>query len=146
MMVLVTLALVSGLLFFNLEKSRQLQRDMSRKADLEAVAVALGVYRRMHETYPPAGGEEQIMACGEKGEEACVWNQPWSDGKYLYLEDLPSDPAVVLGKNWRQYGYRREEERFFLWAFLERSDPEAVLSAAKCAGQWQANQYVVCSE
>jgi type II secretory pathway pseudopilin PulG len=141
MVVILTLLITGGLLWFNLEKGKKLQRDLSRKADLERVKRALQFYYHLHKAFPPSSDSFEILGC--------VGNQRWEDDEFIYLESLPVDPKTFAGFDWPGYGYQanNEDSHFWLWAFLEREDdPEINSSWEKCPGEWKENQYVVCDD
>lgn len=145
--ILAALAVVLGLTFTNLEKSRRTQRDLNRFVDLGTITGALEVYRAKHALYPPATAGGRMRACGWQGLDECRWSEVWEDEKYIYAEKLPLDGLVALGRNWPDYFYQTPEDRgsYTLVVTLEGSYPDEVAAShQRCPGDWQPNQLVEC--
>ncbi|HUW21742.1 MAG TPA: hypothetical protein VMW41_03650 [Candidatus Bathyarchaeia archaeon] len=145
--IILTLIMVTAVSWFNLEKSRRLQRDLSRKTDLDRIIKAMGYYYQVYNSYPASSDNYKISACGSEGKSECIANQKWEDGEVIYLDYLPVDPKTFIDSRWPDYGYRAEAtgSSFWLWAYLENGEDSDIISAQeKCPGNWQKNQYVVC--
>ena len=147
LVVLVTLVVVGGLLWFNLERSWKMQRDLRRKVNLGEIMGAIGVYAGLNDGYPISSGDFVMLACGLEGSDPCLWGQKWGDGRYVYMELMPRDERALTDLDWPDYGYRLSEdgECFEIWAFFERSDdPDVAPSHERCPGDWNENQFVGC--
>jgi hypothetical protein len=148
LVVILTLLVVILLSWWNLEKGMRLQRDLSRKADLERISQGLALYWQVYQVFPEAGPKGEVLACGPEGKLACAFKQKWEDANGVYLDSFPADPRFSPRFNWSNYGYRvdSQEGRFWLWAFLERaSDEDIIPSQERCPGSWEENQYLICA-
>lgn len=143
--IILTVGLIAALSVWNIGRSYKLQRDLKRKADLGMVETALYAYFEIHQKFPESNGDQKILACGPSGGDVCQWGFAWQEGQYIYITPLPQEE--LIGEDWSDYAYRydKDEQKFWLWAFLERSDDtDLPLSHQVCPGNWQRNQYVVC--
>lgn len=82
-------------------------RDTQRKESLASIARALEMYYNDHKQYPPS---------------PLPWGEEFTDGKTIYMKQLPEDPADNF-----QYFYQQGPNgtSFKLYALLEHSeDPD----------------------
>lgn len=122
--ILVTVAIVSF-------RSSQIRgRDAQRKSDLKQISNALELFYSDYSKYPSEVGGV-IQACiynsatGSGG--SCTWgNDEFSDGKTIYLKNMPKDPSEDY-----TYYYRivdsPQNQKFQLFAYLENTeDPSCI--------------------
>ena len=102
-MVVIIIGVIFGISFVQLKTGEMKTRDARRKADVELVARALERYYLDYEKYPAATGSGQIVACGDKGQEACNWGSEDSlvdDNNVSYLKGLAKDPFDYKGQKY----------------------------------------------
>jgi hypothetical protein len=99
-----------------------------------------------YERYPLATGSGQMVACGDKGLEACNWGSDDSivdENNVSYLKGLAKDPFAYKGQN---YVYTVDETRgnFKIFVALEyKNDPGIRKNLTEgCGVGIQCNWYV----
>ncbi|OGM68647.1 hypothetical protein A2962_04755 [Candidatus Woesebacteria bacterium RIFCSPLOWO2_01_FULL_39_61] len=121
------IAILAAISIFSLNGARESGRDAKRKADLEAVASALELYKAdcnyYPNTIPAAGNQFTGTACGL--------------GANIYMEAIPGDPLAG-----QAYFYEPLScvvancTRFRFWAALEDpgTTPSACTGSPTCGG------------
>ncbi|NMA29902.1 MAG: type II secretion system protein [Candidatus Pacebacteria bacterium] len=115
LIVMIILALLSGLGLMAFGTIQQKSRDSRRKQDLANISKALDVYYNDYGVYPDSNAG-LILGCGNKGSEACNWGDPWQDDNdTLYMSALPQDPA----SNQNYFYDQLSANSYYLFASLE---------------------------
>ena len=92
-------------------------RDAQRKENLSSLKKALEMYYNDYGSYPESQ-EGKIKV----NDSQIDWGDEFSDGKTIYMKQLPQDPAGGL-----QYFYESSDGSYFkLYAFLEHSEDQDV--------------------
>ena len=115
LIVMVILAILSGLGLMAFGTIQQKSRDSRRKQDLANISKALDTYYNDYGVYP-ADSSGIILGCGLDGIEACDWGDVWEDDNgTLYMSALPQDPA-----NNQDYYYDQiDDNSYYFFARLE---------------------------
>ncbi len=105
-------------------------RDSQRKESLESIARALEMYYNDYGRYPAATGGKIL---------GISWGNEFTDGKTIYMKQLPADPA-----NNFQYYYETDTKGsyFKLYALLEHSedsDKGGPYGGTDCGGGEECN-------
>jgi hypothetical protein len=129
--IVLILAVLTAVTFFNLRLSQIKARDAQRKDDLRQIAKALGAYFEDHGIYPEAekaSGKMKACGCGS-GIVICDWDRDEGQREFcdekniVYMIKVPGDPA---GQPAYCYSSETGGNSFKLYAKLENSrDPEA---------------------
>jgi prepilin-type N-terminal cleavage/methylation domain-containing protein len=115
LIVMIILALLSGLGLMAFGTIQQKSRDSRRKQDLSSISKALETYYNDNEAYP-SSSVGVIEGCGVGASEACTWGEVWeTDDGALYMTALPQDP--VTSQNY--YYYQVDDNSYYLFAHLE---------------------------
>jgi general secretion pathway protein G len=118
LIVMVILAILSGLGLMAFGTVQMKSRDSRRKQDLANISKALDVYYNDYGAYP-ASTAGFIYGCAAGGAQACGWGDPWQDDKNtLYMSALPQDPDTS-----HNYFYHQvDNDSYYLFARLENED------------------------
>lgn len=150
LIVMIILAILSGLGLMAFGTIQMKSRDSRRKQDLASISKALDVYYNDYGVYPESSGGV-IYGCGIGGAEACTWGSAWEDDKgSLYMSALPVDPDV----SHTYYYHQVSDHSYYLFARLENElDSEVPVNAGNpsfytgyfCDGASLGCNYVVMS-
>lgn len=128
LIVMVILAILSGLGLMAFGTIQQKSRDSKRKQDLISISKSLETYYNDFGEYPNSDAVGNIVACGDGG-VSCPWGDPWQlyNGT-LYTSQLPQDPVK---SNSYFYLSVPADNGYYLFAFLENEeDPGVVMNGS----------------
>jgi len=128
LIVMIILALLSGLGLMAFGTIQQKSRDSRRKQDLANISKALDVYYNDYGVYPTSSMTGAIEGCAAGGAVICNWGDPWMDDNgTLYMSALPQDPVSK-----QHYYYQQiDASKYYLFAHLENElDKDATVDEA----------------
>lgn len=142
--VVVVLATIFGISFFQLKESEMKTRDAQRKSDVDLIVRSLESYYGDHQEYPAASPDGLIVSCGGLADQPCAWGEgPVRDIEGVtYLKQIPRDPFFDLG--WEYvYELDGESQKYKVYAALERSSDDAYKGnlTIQCGAHVQCNWY-----
>lgn len=128
LIVMVILAILSGLGLVAFGTAQQKARDNRRKQDLGNIVKVLETYYNDFGKYPDSDINGAILGCHAGAIQTCTWGEMWnnSTNETLYMTQLPKDPAKGIN-----YYYQNYSGGYYLFAFLENEkDPAAAKTVA----------------
>lgn len=128
------------LTFYSYQSSRKQARDLTKKADLNLIAIALGAYKSENGKYPASFEGMIAKACGCGVRADCGWGlgeKEFCDtNNIVYLKEMPYNKAdnIETPKSNKRYCYVSDTKTYKLYANLEYTrDPEAKFKS-ECNG------------
>lgn len=123
LIVIVMIALLTGLLLPNLLGMRERARDSKLKSELRELKTALQVFYGDYQSYPDDNGTGGMRGCGDRF-MVCTPGGVFQRDGVVYMQALPE-----------QFFYDQldDGEGFNIWSTLEnKSDEDATASQNKC--------------
>lgn len=135
LIVIAILGILSTLGVGNFQTSRIKARDISRKADLQAIAKSLEAYANDHRSYPISTNNK--ITCDVA--TICDWGTPFKDLKgTIYIAKLPDST--------QNYIFESDGTEYTLYARLENpNDPSIDNSITKTCGTPRCNYKIMSS-
>lgn len=126
LVVISIIGVLAGLIVSNMSAARDRASDARKKSEMKNIQTALANYYNDYGVYPSGGYPIfNIMGCGDAGNEACDWGDPFTAGDQTYMKELPADPSGDSDRNYRYVA--TDADNYVISVCLENaSDPDCV--------------------